>query len=301
MQNKNEINNKEKSDFVRLYKLLWKEKTFIIVSTFLFAVLSVIFSLSLTEYYKSESILTIEDTDVSLSSQIPGLGALSTFGIMSPQGDKSFEAIEMINSRDFLKHLLNFDGVMSSIMASTKYDKDNGKLLFDDDLYDSEKDLWTEGEKPTHLEVYEEYVDMVSASINSSGFISIKVEHISPFFAQELLSLIIQETNELAREKEIKKANATLAYLKNEISSASLSAVNNSLSRLMEVHYNKLITARLNQDYLLVPLEKPFVPERKSKPNRPLICILGTILGSLLTIFWVILRDSIKRESDLFN
>mgnify|MGYP001224757751 CR=1 FL=1 len=299
MQHREEINKKESSDFIRLFKLLWKDRNYIIFSTFIFAVLSVIFSLSLTEYYKSESILTIEESDVSLSSQIGGLGTLSTFGLMSPQDDKSFEAIEMINSRDFLKHLLNFDGVMASIMAASKYDKDNSELLFDDDLYDSDKDLWTEGEKPTHLEVYEEYVDMVSASINSSGFISIKVEHISPFFAQELLSLIIKETNKLAREKEIKKANASLAYLKNEISSTSLDAVNNSLSRLMEVQYNKLIAARLNQDYLLVPLEKPFVPERKSKPNRPLICILGTILGALLSIFWVILRDSIKRENDL--
>ena len=37
-------------------------------------------------------------------------------------------------------------------------------------------------------------------------------------------------------------------------------------------------------EYLLKPLDSAFVPELKSSPNRPRICINGTLLGFLIGI-----------------
>jgi LPS O-antigen subunit length determinant protein (WzzB/FepE family) len=32
------------------------------------------------------------------------------------------------------------------------------------------------------------------------------------------------------------------------------------------------------------------VPEEKSKPKRALVCILGTLLGGMLSVLWVLVR-----------
>ena len=48
--------------------------------------------------------------------------------------------------------------------------------------------------------------------------------------------------------------------------------------------------AKINQDYVLIEIEPPFIPEEKSKPSRVIVLILGTMLGGVLSIFIVLIR-----------
>ena len=48
--------------------------------------------------------------------------------------------------------------------------------------------------------------------------------------------------------------------------------------------------AKINEDYNLVIIEPPFIPEEKSKPGRSLIVISFTLLGGLLSMMIVLIR-----------
>jgi len=99
-----EINLKE------FFKALWDGKIIIIFITTIFAISSVFYALSLTNYYQSESLLMLRDqsSDMSQASQYGGIAAMAGINLSSGSGDKAEEAIAMIKSRAFLKHLLTF-------------------------------------------------------------------------------------------------------------------------------------------------------------------------------------------------
>ena len=86
------------------------------------------------------------------------------------------------------------------------------KIKYDEELYDP-KNGWVV-KKPSYLDAMKMYNDIVSVSLNrKTQFLDVSVIHVSPKFAHDLLSLIIQETNSLQRNRDLQEAEITLGYL----------------------------------------------------------------------------------------
>ena len=126
-----------------------------------------------------------------------------------------------------------------------------------------------------------------------TGFISIHVEHISPVFAKELIELIIREANALIRNRDIEESSKALKYLKSELSKTSFVEIKESINALMKSQLETQMLAQINQDYILIEIEPPFIPEERSKPSRSFICIVGTLLGGMLSMCIVLIRHYI--------
>ncbi|MBT5274930.1 hypothetical protein HOL82_03260 [Candidatus Woesearchaeota archaeon] len=123
-----------------------------------------------------------------------------------------------------------------------------------------------------------------------TGFISINIEHISPVFAKDFLELIIRESNELLRKKDMEESKQGLVYLTSELSKTPFVEIKGSINALIEAQLETQMLAQIHQDYILVEIEPPFIPELKSKPSRSFICILGTMLGGVLSVLIVLIR-----------
>ena len=83
-------------------------------------------------------------------------------------------------------------------------------------------------------------------------------------------------------------------YLEKQLGATQLVEVNSAISYLIENNLKKEVAARLDEFYVLKPIEEPFVPEKKSKPYRALISILGTILGFIFSCIFILVRKKIK-------
>ena len=292
----------DKIDLVDLYNTLWKEKKLIIAITSLVAIGSVIFSISLTNYYTSESSLISRSSQDSggLLSEYSGLASLAGVGLPGSKESDIVEVMEIIESRDFVKHLITFEGVLPSIMAAESYDISSQELYFDPDIYDEATKTWTREPQnnnkiiPSYLEAHEEYLGIMSLSKDqTTGLVSMSIEHKSPFFAKELLELIIKEVNNLRREDDIEEADMALRYLKEELSRTPQVAIKGSINELIKNQLETRIMAKVNEEYSLIIIEPPFIPEKKSKPNRGLICILSTLIAGVLSSLFVLVRRSI--------
>ena len=285
------------------FGVLWKNRIRIIIYSSLFALASVIYSLTLNNYYLSESILKVNQQDVnSKLGQFSSLSSFAGLNFGSMDSDKSSQAMELIQSRTFLKHLMNFENILPSLMASESYDKDKGILIFDDTIFDSKTKKWKENsifknDKPSYLETYKTYSETIYVSRLKSGFISLKVEHLSPYFAQEFLKLIIEEVNFLMRQEEIVQTEKAREYLEKQLAISQLVGVNSAISSLIENNLKKEVAVKLDEFYILKPIEEPFVPEKKSKPFRALICILGTTLGFIFSCIFILVRKNIQDGS----
>ena len=267
-------------DLRELFEVLWTNKIRIIVITGLISLSSIVISLMMTNYYTSESVLIARDQQDSGSlSDFSGVASL--VGVdLSGDGASVFKVLEIIQSREFTKHLITFDNVLPSIMAAESYDTSSKKIIFDPEIYDEESKTWTREPSangnviPSHLEAHREYADMLSVMKDKiTGLISIKIEHVSPVFAHD-----------------VKTTTKALTYLKAELSQTPQVEIKKSISKLIENQLETKMMASIYDDYILIPLEPPFIPDKKSGPVRSLIVILSTLLAGIFSVMYVLIR-----------
>ncbi len=285
-------------DLRKLFNVIWEGKKLIILITSVVAICSIVYSLMLPNYYSSESVLIARDSQNSSSlSQYSGLASLAGVSLPSSGATQVSEVMEIIRSREFVKHLITFENVLPSIMAAKSYDAASQELYFDPEIYDAKTKTWTrepsknKGTKPSYLQAHKAYLAMLSISQDKkTGLISIKIEHISPIFAKDFLALVIKEANALNREIDIDSSSKALSYLKIELSQTSLVEIKESINQLIESQLETKMMASIYDEYSLISLEPPFIPEEKSRPGRSFMVILGTMLGGILSVIIVLIR-----------
>lgn len=198
--------------------------------------------------------------------------------------DRAEVAVSTIKSRDFLKHLLTFDNILPNLMAVKNFNKEKNQVEYDETKY-TQKDGWTQN-KPSYLEAMKVYDKILSVSVNKkTQFLSISVNHVSPKFAYDLISLIITETNSLQRDRDLKEAEITLGYLFQELEKTQDVDLRLSINQLIESQMKKKMLARVKTNYLLEPLDLPYVPEERTSPRRTMIVLIGSFSGLIIAIF----------------
>ena len=65
------------------------------------------------------------------------------------------------------------------------------------------------------------------------------------------------------------------------------------IDELQDTSYPKgsLVDKDIKENYLIRPIDPSFVPEIKTYPNRRIICIIGAMLGGILSLMIVVLRS----------
>lgn len=284
-------------DLLDLLNVIWQGKSLILILTSLITIFTAVYSLNIPNFYKSESILVSSDTnDLKNFSQYSGLASMAGINLPGSSSNSVIEVMEIIQSRQFVNHLLTFENVLPSLMAADSYDHENEVLVFNANIYDEKTNSWLVDNgmslRPSYLEAHRVYINEVMSISQDSktGLVSVSVQHISPFFASELLKLIITEANNLKRAKDINISKEALDFLKLELAQTSLVEIKNSINQLIKAQLETEMMAKVNEDYSLVIIEPPFVPDQKFGPNRTLMVVLALLIGSFFSFMVVLLR-----------
>ena len=294
--------NEKLIDLVNIFLVLWRRKLFISLFIIFSGIISIFYSLSLQNYYKSEALLAAVDSNqATTSSQFSGIASLAGFSLGSSGENKAVLAVEMIKSKEFLRILLQNEGILQGILASENYDKDTGHLTYKDSLYNEKNNTWSDqgdfidGYKPSHIKAYPTYIEHLYVKKDrSTDLITLSYEHISPLFSKQILDLIISQVNETARSKDKDEYENKLKFLEDKFETNNLTEMRESLIALMESELQKLMLVDAKPEYLLEIIDKPFFPELRVRPNRILICIMGVLLGALFSMSYVLFSNSIK-------
>ena len=95
-------------------------------------------------------------------------------------------------------------------------------------------------------------------------------------------------------DKEI--AQKSLDYLNKSSAETSNQYLKDSISYLMQSQMNTLMLASSNDDYVYKIIDSPIVPELKIKPNRAIICVLGTFIGFVISLFFIFFQYLFLKE-----
>ena len=108
--------------------------------------------------------------------------------------------------------------------------------------------------------------------------------------------LIVNEVNAFYRQKDKSESEKAVSYLNQQISMTGLSEIKQVIAQLLQEETKKLTLIEANQYYVFDYIDPPAVMERKSEPNRSLICILSALLGGMLSILLVLIRHYVIKQ-----
>lgn len=296
----------EQYNLSELLTTLWHGKWIIIGSFMSASVLSVWLALSLPNIYKAEALLSSNYTNASgmgkLSGNLGGLASLAGVNLGGGEStDKTQLAIEVMRSRDFFAAFDAQYDIMPLLLGIEKWDRDSKTLHFDPLVYDEANKTWVRDPTPPYQvipsvqEGHAVFIEMLNIEHDKqTSFTQLSFEHESPYVAQQVVERLIANINSSIRNKDIEKAERSIAYLRQEIASSDITELQSGLFDLIQVQIEKVMLANANPEYVFQVIDPPLVPELKAKPKRALICVVGAFLGALIGLFIVLLRNLIR-------
>ena len=292
-------------DLRELFGVLWSGKIKIIVITAIFAVGSVFYALSIPNQYKATALLAPAQSDGGgLSSALGQLGGLASLAGVNIGGGESSEsqiAQEIMKSWSFVEKFISDNDLEVEVYAAEGWSKGSDELYINQDAYDSESGEWlTEDSSgnvapPTSWQLFKRFSGMLSVSEDrKSGLVSVSIEYYSPQLAKEWLDSYISAINEHMQARQVAKVSNNIDYLKAQIDKTSIAEMREVFYTIIEEQTKNKMVAEASPDYAFAAVSPSMVPEKKSQPKRSLICILGTLLGGILSVLLVLVTHYIK-------
>ena len=291
-------------DLLELSLSLWKKRNLIIMITAVCAVFSILYSLSLPNIYTSKSLLMPVQQANSLSKGISSISAISSFTripSLDMSVSKSQEGVERIQSFEFFSNFILPNINLENLMAVKKWNKNNNSISYHDEIYNKETDKWKykgiEYNKPSSQQAFEIYESILHINHDlMTSFIYISIDHQSPYIAKKWLDLIIYQINESMRSADQQQAKKSITFLSDVQQTSSIQSIKEITTLLLKQQMQTYMLTSSGDDYVFKIIDSPLVPEKKSRPSRATICILGTIIGGFFSILVALVQIYRKKN-----
>ncbi|WP_444994331.1 Wzz/FepE/Etk N-terminal domain-containing protein [Aliikangiella sp. IMCC44359] len=293
-------------DLRELWAAIWQGKWLIVGITFLFAIASVFYALSLPNEYKSTAILAPATQSggagglSKLAGQFGGLASLAGINLGSGGAeDKSVIAMEIIKTWGFLEKFIEDNDIQVEVFAAKGWNRSTNELIIDSDIYDVENNKWvrdfepSKGQKaePSSWELFKKFKERISINHDKkTSLITLSVEYYSPFIAKELADKLVMAINANIQDQDREEALKSIQYLNNKIKETSIADMQSVFYQLIEEQTKTLMLAEVSEEYVFKTLSPAKIAEEKSKPKRALIVILGIFIGGFFSIIIVFVR-----------
>ena len=293
-------------DLRELWRAIWSGRWLIVGITSFFAVVSVIYALSLPNQYKSTAILAPASSSSAsslskLAGQFGGLASLAGINLgAAGADDKSVVAMELMKTWGFLEKFIQDNQIEVEVFAAEGWNRSTNQLVIDDDLYDVENQKWirdfdpSDGEtaEPNGWELFEEFSERVSISQDKdSGLIRVSVEYYSPYLAKEWTDKLVAAMNMHIQKQDREEAEKSIAYLKEQINKTTVAEMQTVFYQLIEEQTKTLMLAEVSDEYVFKTMSEAKVALDESKPKRALICIFITFVGGFISLIIVLFRN----------
>ena len=308
MNDLDNIEFRDEIDLRDLLAILWLNKTFIAVFTTFAALVSVLYSLSLTNIYTAQTLIS-PTTSISSSAYPSQFGSLASLaGVSLPQGGSKSQidvALNLVKSKKLLDRLMMYESFLPDLLAAKSWNMQTNTIIYNQALYDKKNNQWVREvslpfkQIPSSQEAFRKFSGLVSISQDiKTQLVTLNVDHLSPVVAQQWSLWIVKETNAILANMQIIKSQASIDYLNSQIKITPYSELRTMFYKLIQESTQSMMLAAVNPEYVLTTIDPPVIPEMKSQPKRSAICILGTLLGGILSILIIIIRELVFSKKD---
>ncbi|WP_026957849.1 Wzz/FepE/Etk N-terminal domain-containing protein [Aliagarivorans taiwanensis] len=298
--------NQKGLTFLQLLYVLWKGKLAIILFTVVFAVTSVATSLLLPNTYRAETTLSLAQQDKSamgLSGQLGGLASLAGINVGDGNADRSQLALEVLRSRAFVSEFIETREILPDLMAVSEWIAEGNRLLYDPAIYKPDSKTWVRevdfprSVVPSMQEAYDKFIEILNVSENKqTGIVKVSIDHLSPHVAKDWTNWLIEDLNNEMRQRDLTDSRKTVEYLEEKLNNVVLAEMQSILFQLIEEQIKTIMLAEVMDEYVFKTVDPAIAPELKHSPQRAIICILGTLVGGILGVLFVLIRHFAKLQ-----
>ena len=288
----------DKIDIRDFINAIWSRKWFIVSVTSVFAVASVAIALAIPNRYVSTALLAPNDgADLNVGSLLGGSALASIAGLRLGGGfsrDNQL-AIEVLQSQQFLADFIERRNILPDLMAAKGWDAATDTVLYNENLYNPETNKWLREVEPPYRpepnleEAYKQWLRILTVSEpSSSGTVSIAIEHFSPKVASQWVTWLVEDLNNTIKQQDISEAKRAIKYLTAQVNSTPYAELKTKLFELIQSQTEKAMLIETREEYVFKTIDPANIPVEKDSPSRALLCIQITMLGSVVSVFWVV-------------
>jgi len=242
--------------------------------------------------YKSEALITTVvrqgDATTRLDS-IEGLSGIIGYSGASSSGIgiKGEQSLAILKSRVFLINYIK--------------EKNIKHLLFPDKWNEIEK-KWKDQE-PTNYEAYKLLKGMIFKSSNKeqrgAKVLNLGIKWKNPKDISKIkyiVNSLIHSLNFLVRNDEIKEAERSIVFLKNELASTDLTESRKMLYSLIESRMRAITIAKSRSQFVFKIIDPAITPLTPESKNSKLIIIFASLFGLIIGSLFVVIYSLTRRK-----
>jgi uncharacterized protein involved in exopolysaccharide biosynthesis len=269
------------SDAMALVWIAWRGRWLVLASGLLGAVLLGLYAFTAEPWYRAQvTLLPVESkSSQGLLGQLAPLSGLAGLAGISLDGGARAEPLAVLRSRDFARDFIERHKLMTILFA---------------ELWDAEQGKWSVSRAKTPdlrsaVKYFDEDVRRVGEDRKLS-LVILSIEWKDANLAAEWANQIALDINAQLRARAIEDAEKSIAYLREQLAIANEVVLQQSISRLIESQMQTMMVARGSDEYAFRVIDKAYPPKTRFKPNRILLVLGGTIIGSLLAWAFLLIR-----------
>lgn len=260
-----------------LVRDVWRRKWLVIGVAFLTACVAAGLSLLMPNWYKAEVLLAHAEERTAVGIAGP-LGSLANLAGISVGGGDTAEATAVLKSRD---------------LARTYIEREKLLTVFFAKQWNAKQNKWKQADPEDQPDIRDavRYWDRSLRTVaedRKTKLVSLTVEWKDPELAAKWANEFADLLNERMRQRALSDAQASIAYLREELAKANEVVLQQSISHLIESEMQKITMVRANPEFAFRVIDRAEVPKRKSSPQRVLIVVAAAFLGGAATVAFVL-------------
>jgi uncharacterized protein involved in exopolysaccharide biosynthesis len=275
-------------DLYGFLRTLWEGRWLMIVVTCAFAVAGIAYAYLATEWFKADVVMVQADDSKSLSGNLAQLGGLASLaGINIGSGSVSQTPIAVLKSRELVRDFIA-DKNLIKVLLVDKVDPTTG----DWKIRDPEK-------QPDIRDAVEYFQKKVCTIVEDkkAGVVTLSITWRNSAVSAEWANELAQRVNAKLRDRATSEAERNIKYLKEEMVATNVTALQDSLGKVLQSEMQKLLLARGNDEFAFKVVDRAVAPRRHSWPNRISVAVGSVIIGILVSIVALLIRREFRARS----
>lgn len=275
------------ADFVDLkdfFLLLIRNRWWILICVVLTTIGALAIAFYTRPVYRVTAVLMPARTGRGMPGAGMSSGALATLasglGIGGPRSAQAQEALAVLRSRAFTEQFILDERLLPELYPSK---------------WNAATHQWSvpPDERPTLSEAFEYFRKKIRSITNDrhTGLIDLEIEWTNPKEAAQWANELINRLNEEMRARAIRRADASLVFLKNLLKNTSSVEVQNAVGYLIATQLKKRMFAQVTPDYALRFVAPPVGSDGATPvwPRKVLLFALGPVVGLFIGIISTLL------------
>jgi len=281
-------------DFSALWQVMVERRRLIAVITAVMTFLSVIYALILPPVYRAEVLLMPlsqnQGSTSMLTGQVSELAALTGFSFTGSSDAYVQRALATLKSRALTESFMKEAGVLQAMYASMW---DPGKKAWKSTGWSISADPPAGPSMESAYRAFSNGICTVQFD-RKTNLTTVTIDWSDPKLAAEWANKLVRFVNAHMQAEAVRDAERNIEYLREQLGKNASVELQQSIYNLIEAQMKAKMVASTREEYAFKVIDPAAVPERKLKPSRRAIVMVGGIFGLLLGIAIAFLQPRLQ-------